>query len=278
MDKLILTDGQIEKLHKVGLEMLIEFDRICRKENIKYSIESGTLLGAVRDGRFIPWDDDVDVSMTRTEYNKFFAACDKYLDKSRFFLDCHETDPEYIFGYSKLRGLGTVFRQIGHETLTQRNEIFMDIIILDNIPDHHISRIIHSKICNIIKTILNAQLNIKSNNPIVRLRSKLLMLIPRNAFFPYYIHLRELITGKTLNYAECIHIPLQVEGGVPTKCYKKYRDIKFENHKFMCFDDYDSYLKYAYGNHYMELPPVEKIKPHINVSELSFGNIFGKEE
>ena len=46
----------------------------------------------------------------------------------------------------------------------------------------------------------------------------------------------------------------------------------------MCFDDYDSYLKYAYGNHYMELPPVEKIKPHINVSELSFGNISGKEE
>lgn len=38
LDKLILTDGQIEKLHKVGLEMLIEFDRICRKENIKYSI------------------------------------------------------------------------------------------------------------------------------------------------------------------------------------------------------------------------------------------------
>ena len=50
------------------------------------------------------------------------------------------------------------------------------------------------------------------------------------------------------------------------------------DYKFMCFDDYDSYLKYAYGNHYMELPSVEKRKPHINVSELSFGNIFGKEE
>lgn len=278
MDKLILTDGQIEKLHKVGLEMLIEFDRICRKENIKYSIESGTLLGAVRDGRFIPWDDDVDVSMTRTEYNKFFAACDKYLDKSRFFLDCHETDPEYIFGYSKLRRLGTVFRQIGHETLTQRNEIFMDIIILDNIPDHRISRIIHSKICNIIKTILNAQLNIKSNNPIVRLRSKLMMLIPRNAVFSI-LHSFERINNRKDTELCRVYTYTPASGwGVPTKCYKKYRDIKFENHKFMCFDDYDSYLKYAYGNRYMELPPVEKRKPHINVSELSFGNIFGKEE
>ncbi len=72
MNKINLTKDQIEKLHKVGIEMLIEFDRICRKEDIKYSIESSTLLDAVRNNKFIPWDDDVDVSMTRDEYNKFF--------------------------------------------------------------------------------------------------------------------------------------------------------------------------------------------------------------
>ncbi len=60
--------------------MLIEFDRICRKEDIKYPIEGGTLLGAVRNNKFIPWDDDVDVSMTRDEYNKFFLACEKYME------------------------------------------------------------------------------------------------------------------------------------------------------------------------------------------------------
>lgn len=53
--------------------MLIEFDRICQKYGIKYSIESGTLLGAVRDGGFIPWDDVVDVSMTRKEYKIFIC-------------------------------------------------------------------------------------------------------------------------------------------------------------------------------------------------------------
>lgn len=55
------------------------------KNNIKYSIMYGTLLGAVRNGGFIPWDDDCDVVFKRDEYEKFFEACKKDLDTSRFF-------------------------------------------------------------------------------------------------------------------------------------------------------------------------------------------------
>ena len=92
-----------ENSQKVELEMLIEVDRICRKNNIKYSIMYGTLLGAVRNGGFIPWDDDCDVVFKRDEYEKFFEACKKDLDTSKFFLQEHRTDPNYLFGYGKLR-------------------------------------------------------------------------------------------------------------------------------------------------------------------------------
>lgn len=274
MNKIDLTKDQIEKLHRVGLEMLIEFDRICRKEDIKYSIESGTLLGAVRNNKFIPWDDDVDVSMTRDEYNKFFLACEKYLDKSRFFLDCHETDPEYIFGYSKLRRLGTVFKQVGHETLTQRNEIFMDIIILDNVPNGHINRIVHAKVCNIIKMFLNAQLNVGSKNKWIRLKSRCLMLFPKNVVFDFLNFFEKINNKKDTELCRVYTYTPASGWGVPAKCYKKYRNIEFEKHMFMCFDDYDSYLKYAYGEKYLELPPKSKRKPHINVYELNFGDLF----
>ncbi len=74
-----ITKDLLEKLQKVELEMLIEFDRICRKNNIKYSIMCGTLLGAVRNGGFIPWDDDCDVVFKRDEYEKFFEICKKDL-------------------------------------------------------------------------------------------------------------------------------------------------------------------------------------------------------
>ena len=63
-----LSKEQLRQLQLIELEMLIEVDRICKKYNIHYNIIAGTLLGAVRNGGFIPWDDDADVAMLRSEY------------------------------------------------------------------------------------------------------------------------------------------------------------------------------------------------------------------
>ena len=69
------TEKQLRKLQMIELELLEEVDRICRKHGIQYYITDGTLLGAVRHGGFIPWDDDADVTMLRGEYEKFRRAC-----------------------------------------------------------------------------------------------------------------------------------------------------------------------------------------------------------
>ena len=58
-------DRQRKELWAIELDMLYELDRVCKKLNVKYFLEAGTLLGAARDGLFIPWDDDIDVSMLR---------------------------------------------------------------------------------------------------------------------------------------------------------------------------------------------------------------------
>lgn len=98
----------IRELQLTELQMLKAFDQICRKYNIKYIIDAGTLLGAVRYGGFIPWDDDVDVRMLRDEYERFCKACKKELNTD-YFLQNNETDPGYRWGYARLLKNDTVF-------------------------------------------------------------------------------------------------------------------------------------------------------------------------
>ena len=86
-------EEQLDKIHFLELKIAKEIKRICDKNNIKYFLTAGTLLGAVRHGGFIPWDDDMDIGMLRMDYEKFINACQKDLGKE-FFLQTWDTDPE----------------------------------------------------------------------------------------------------------------------------------------------------------------------------------------
>lgn len=80
----VITGEDFRRMQLLELDMLVEMDRICRKHNIRYTITSGTLLGAVRHKGYIPWDDDADVAMLREEYEKFRRVS-------------HELNPEICF-------------------------------------------------------------------------------------------------------------------------------------------------------------------------------------
>ena len=92
----------LRKAQLIMLDMLVEFDELCKKHHLKYWLDSGTLLGAVRHQGFIPWDDDIDLSMPLEDYNKLLELGPKALSKNIFF-QTSTTDPDFKFDYIKLR-------------------------------------------------------------------------------------------------------------------------------------------------------------------------------
>ena len=130
----------IEKIHQANLEILLEVDRICRKHQIEYRLDAGTLIGAVRHQGFIPWDDDVDLAFLRKDYEKFLRIAPKELKKglSIWFPDqtCggkafYDFTPKIIYENSRKCNPNSETAFYGEEL----NHLCVDLFVLDEIAD-----------------------------------------------------------------------------------------------------------------------------------------------
>ncbi len=132
-----LSDQDIKDLRKTQIRLLDELDAFCTKHNLLYWIDFGTLLGAVRNRDFIPWDDDIDVSMPMADYKKFLEIADKDDGLPRdIFVQTTKTDPEYKQCMTKLRDCYSTYVE-RHETehTPYHKGIFLDIFPMYNYPN-----------------------------------------------------------------------------------------------------------------------------------------------
>ena len=258
-----LDEKTLRQVQLIQLEMLVEVDRICRKCGIRYNIIAGTLLGAVRHGGYIPWDDDADVALLRPEYEKFRKACRKELDKSRFLFQDHRNTKGYRWGYGKLRRKGTLFMREHQEHMPYMQGVFIDIFPLDNVPDNYMTRSLQNLECFCVRKILWARVGkIAEDNFWRRQIYKLLDKIPEKAVFAYYHKMICRANRKQTRMVRILTFPTpNNEYGYYRCWYENSTDTVFEGRIFQGIKDYDSYLSFKFGN-YMELPPGEKRKIH----------------
>lgn len=262
---MIKLEGKLlRQLQMTELEMLIEVDRICGKYGIRYSLDGGTLLGAVRHHGFIPWDDDADVVMLRQEYDKFYEACRRDLDTERFFLQEYRTDPGYRWGYSKMRRNGTVFLREGQEHVQCNQSVFIDIFIYDNVPDHAAARRLHLFLCYCIRKALYSEVGRKNaGNPLLRSWYGMLSRIPRELWFRLIEGIAGQMNKKRCELVRHMTYPYRKECryGLPAECFEEYTEKDFEGYRFKVFQNYRLYLTRLYGD-YMTLPPEGQRKTH----------------
>lgn len=258
-----LDDTMLRKVQMVQLEMLVEVDRICKKCGIKYNIIAGTLLGAIRHGGYIPWDDDADVALLRPEYEKFRKACKTELDTSRFIFQDHRNTKGYRWGYGKLRRKDTLFLREYQEHMPYMQGVFIDIFPLDGVPDNYFMRSVKNFECFCVRKILWSRVGkIAEKNFWKRQVYKILDKIPEEDIFQYYHGMIRSANRKRTRMVRILMFPTpNDEWGYYRNWYENSVDTVFEEKVFQGIKDYDSYLSFKFGN-YMELPPEEKRKVH----------------
>ena len=260
-----LSPEELRRVQLTELELLCEADRICRKCGISYNIIAGTLLGAVRGGGFIPWDDDADIALLRPEYERFRTACETELDASRFYFQDHRNTPGYRWGYGKLRRKGTLFLREHQEHMPYEQGIFIDIFPLDAVPAGLAARRWHDIHCWAIRKLLWSEAGRRADrSALMRLWYGFLAKVPLAWIFSHYE--RFVRKGNAENaqspWVRILTFPAPTaDGGYLRAWYEHSTATEFENHSFSGIADFDSYLSFKFGK-WKELPPMEQRKVH----------------
>ena len=275
-----LTPDEFRKMQLLELDMLVEFDRVCRENNINYVIIGGTMLGAVRHQGYIPWDDDADIGMFREDYERF-KELSALLNKDICYFQDHTTDPYYRWGYGKLRRTGTTYIRIGQEHLKCKTGIFVDIFPLDDVPQSLVGQMIQDFYCYCCRKILWSEVGKKCCKGFERVWFTLLSHIPTSTVFSWLSFYTKRSRNDSVNKVRilCFNAigklyykhSLKDKYGMPKEWFSERAEYTFEGQKLYGSKDYDIVLKHWFNN-YMELPPVEKRGQHAPVSFIDFGN------
>lgn len=135
-------DNDLRQLHTMLYQILAEIDRVCKKHNIPYFIQGGSAIGAFYNKGIVPWDDDVDVGMTRENYNRFLELAPKELS-SEYFLEWFGTEDNTPFYFAKVKRNNTLFVEEIWRHMDIHHGIFVDIFPYDRIPDSPLLERLH---------------------------------------------------------------------------------------------------------------------------------------
>ncbi|MGN0371086.1 MAG: phosphorylcholine transferase LicD [Butyrivibrio sp.] len=259
---MIKSDASIEDVQKKIFKVMLYVDRVCREHNIVYFLSGGTLLGAIRHNGFIPWDDDADIMLPRSEYDKLLKVLKDNPD-DRFRFGSVETDKDWTRPWARVWDSTTLveFDSIKDSAIG----VYVDILPIDGIPTNRLLFKLHNYRIKFLNVLRNASMreNFLEGEKNKTLKKLLGKLTAKKG--PYYYACKvNRVSGK-MDYNTHAYSGVSVlshymdKERFETVWFSGTTEKDFCGHDFLIPEGYDNYLRQLYGD-YMKLPPADKQK------------------
>ncbi len=265
------------------LSMYKDVKRVCDEHNIRLFIIGGSALGAVRHKGFIPWDDDIDLSMTRSDYVKFVSIFEETLG-DQYILNAPNYSPVSKNRFPRIMKKGTYYRTVIDSSDEELHLIYLDLFILENTPDNKMIRKIKGTYCNFLSMMSWEVFIWENRNDEIKeylctagkanyyVRALIGFLFSFRKSYKWFDTYDKAIQYKNENSKYCCLATgrkryfgeiMKRQQWLPGKT------VSFEDEEARIFDDYVPYLINLYGKDYMQLPPEDKRERH-STCELRF--------
>lgn len=285
-----LTDEDVSAIQHCLLDMMEDIHRVCEKYHLTYAISGGAMLGAVRHGGFIPWDDDIDICMPRKDYNRLGRLMlREYGDK--YWLQEVRLDQRYDLNFMKIRRKGTVFLEV-FDMDPEKAGLFIDIFPAENTFDNPLLRRLQGIVTDGLlladscarmaskEQRLRAYTAGSDVERAVRLKIVLGKLL---AFFPlrwWLLKTDQFMRICKNHQSKYIAIPCGRKHFFGELYLRKDfyppKLMAFDGHEFYGVSNADAYLKNMYNN-YMKLPGEDERERH-SVLKFSLGKVMEEQQ
>lgn len=272
--------GKLNGLRVIEKDMLREIDRICRKHEIKYFISYGTMLGAVRHGGYIPWDDDVDVAMLRSEFEKFRQIAPKELNE-RFSYESHVNHNGYHYFFDRITARDTYFASKYSDDYEMHKGLSIDVFVVDNVPADPKAAYRFWKGLMRRRMLMNVRWKNTARHGKAYLLSKLLLPFLRLKSMDSYSRSYEKAVRKYEHKETGRVMPASSDhkyrGTFPIETFSEVIPYRFDDVDTFIPVGYEDFLKAWYTDNYMDMLPLCEQNPFHDYYRLDLGSHIEEE-